>query len=161
MPVWYVHHRRIAPALLGVDLADDPERWSAIERALTSGGPAMTGRVSVLGGAGDLVEIYLPVHSRSAGGQGLVFAQLDLFYLVEAMVGSSEDAPSIHIADVTGSDPSAPENDSGHWSGRIDVVDRVWEISPTKAGFSCRRSPPPSPLRVSPSRCWQPCSPPQ
>ena len=131
VPVWYVHHRRIAPALLGVDLADDPERWSAIERALTSGGPAMTGRVSVLGGTGDLVEIYLPVHSRSAGGPGLVFAQLDLFYLVEAMVGSSEDAPSIHIADVTGSDPSAPENDSGHWSGRIDVVDRVWEISLT------------------------------
>src|SRR5690554_754924 len=131
VPVWYVHHRRIAPALLGVDLADDPERWSAIERALTSGGPAMTGRVSVLGGTGDLVEIYLPVHSRSAGGPGLGFAQLDLFYLVEAMVGSSEDAPSIHIADVTGSDPSAPENDSGHWSGRIDVVDRVWEISLT------------------------------
>jgi signal transduction histidine kinase len=129
VPVWYVHHRRIAPGLLGVDLADDPERRAAITRAVENDVPAITGHMSVLGSTGDYVEIYIPVQSVSGGGPGVVFTQIDLFDLVTAIVDTSDDDPTIRISDVTGSGVATPDNGPDRWSDRIRVADRTWEVT--------------------------------
>lgn len=134
VPVWFIHHRRIAPGMLGVDLADDPERRTTIERALESDEAAITRHMAVLGGTGDYVEIYIPVNSTAAGGPGLVFAQLDLFDLIDEIVSSSEDDLDIDIADVTDV-AGAPDPAYGptRWTDRITVADRTWEIALSRA----------------------------
>ena len=129
VPVWYVHHRRVAPALLGVDLAGSPERRSAIDRSLEIGAPASTSHMAVLGGTGDYVEIYVPVHNVSAGGPGVAFTQIDLFDLADEVVGTSGRDPEIRIVDRTDSDLTPAESGPELWSTRIEVADRIWEVT--------------------------------
>ena len=117
-----------SPALLGVDLA-----------ALRSGGRRSTSRwdrrsrstshMAVLGGTGDYVEIYVPVHNVSAGGPGVAFTQIDLFDLADEVVGTSGRDPEIRIVDRTDSDLTPAESGPELWSTRIEVADRIWEVT--------------------------------
>lgn len=140
VPVWYSHLRGIMPSVLGVDLADDPLRREAIDRALASRKPAITPPVEVLGDPeSSYVEIYSPVRGDAGGGPGVVFTSIDIFELLDESTRAAVRATLADIPQGTG-DPGPVTASPDRWTDRVEIADRLWEISLTRQ----ERSQPPA-----------------
>lgn len=93
--------------LLGLDLAFDPRRWSAIQKAVDNGEPAASQRVDMVHGeaAGSLFEIYLAIYGREvpvgtfqerrSALRGFVYSVFDMNDLMSGIFGGIRRRPAI------------------------------------------------------------------
>lgn len=137
VPVWYAYQHTVVPSLLGVDLASDPRRREAIERALARGRPVVSHYLETLGDPGrDYVEIYAPIDTTDGGLPGVVFATLAVPELVGEHTRDTLDGLALDIRDVTDGGAARVEDGPARWSTTVDVEDRVWEVTLTRQGGS-------------------------
>lgn len=134
LPVWHSHLHEIVPPVLGVDLADDPVRREAIDRALTTNRSAVSDRVSVLGDPdGQYVEIYAPASNGTSGEPGVVFATIRLDDIIVAASDSAgREGTSIQLRPNSGGLGDSDTSGPFRWTHRIEVGDGEWLIELTR-----------------------------
>lgn len=126
-PVWYRHQHELRPSILGVDLASDPVRRDAIERALASGSPTVTDEVQVLGDPDrSYVEIYAAL--QGSNDAGVVFASIDVLGLLLDASQEVLHGATLEVSDVTGNVESVAVVEPDRWMRTITVGDRHWQI---------------------------------
>ena len=107
-------------AAIGYDMYSEPVRHSAMEAALTTGEPRMSGLIHLVqdnGGSIPAVEIFLPVYraddhpasiaARRLSMQGWVYAPFRMERFVAVALGDRKQQAWLRIVDVT--DPAQPQ----------------------------------------------------
>lgn len=119
------------PDVLGVSLADDPERRRAIFEASTSGRPSLTNMVSLPGddAPGDVL-LFVPAQDKEGRFIGVLLAAVQVDELVEETYPALLDGPvEWTMKDVTGSgDHQDAVRRPTAWADTIDVLDRRWRL---------------------------------
>lgn len=132
VPVWYSHQKEIGPPILGVDLASDPLRRQAIERAIESREPALTDQVEVLGDTEHTyVEIYAAIPTTSTQS-GVVFASIDILGLLSRADREVLGGATLDVSDVTGVSTPGSVAEPERWTSRVGVGDREWRVQLTR-----------------------------
>lgn len=129
-PVTYVEP--VTAALIGFDLASEPRRRAAIERARTLGVPSVS---APLRPAHDTAEVGVLVATPAAdgrGGEGVVVADLDIRTFLESAVpraarpGMALRLTDGETGDVLYEEAGPPGVD--RWSGDLPAAGRVWRM---------------------------------
>lgn len=135
---------------VGFDALSDPVRRAALERAMVSGGPAMSGRLRLVQETDEDVQagvaMYVPVShgslapetaaQRRQAVEGFVFAHFRIGDLMRRILGN-EQGLSLRLHDGQGADPdtlmfsSLPAGQDAprfEWRAEIPVLGRIWGL---------------------------------
>ncbi|PWV65896.1 EAL domain-containing protein [Plasticicumulans acidivorans] len=140
-PLLYVQPHAANLAALGFDLAVHPESGPSVERALAKGVLVATPPLQLVQEThGELsVVLYLPVPTRTLGThswRGLAVAIMRIPDLMQATFQKFDISSfSLRLRDISDarslplySADWAPSRGSPHWSGRLPIADRYWQI---------------------------------
>lgn len=149
-PVFYVEPYKGNEQALGFDLASNPARLQAAERARDRNAPVATSRITLVQETGDQFAflVFLPIYASGKPDTSLAYRRADLHgfalgvfrigNVVEAALEGVE-ATGIHLAiedeagsieqqllfERTGTSPAAVAADLG-WTTSLQVADRQW-----------------------------------
>lgn len=136
VPVWFSHQHVMLPAILGVDLASDVNRRSAIAEALGNSSPYVTGFVGVLGDSGaHAIEIYAPILESTGEPIGIVFATLQIDQLTEyAIPQMTRPGTGVRIFEAGNEQAPAPMERPHRWVGIAEAGSRQWLVEVSTDG---------------------------
>jgi signal transduction histidine kinase len=133
VPVTYAEPDDRHPGVAGFDVASDPGRREALERARTSGRVAATARVRLLDEPGGGVSFYLPV-VRAGRLEGYVAGVLDVPAMAEHVLGDARrDQVAVTLVDEDTGDTLFASRAHARatdvrWVTRLAVGGHTWSV---------------------------------